>query len=202
MPRTESAAEIPELEPVPYNPEDRKSWKKGVGLAQAWRKKYDKIFDDKDLELAQNRIAIHSARYFFEWAAAIELFKKKGVLSLVTAYVHKTQKRKGEILTRLIPDPSKRDFLAGGRVRMLGESFRIKRPDLLVYTRDLRRFCFVEVKGNQDPLKEKQRISFLEIRKRIGVEVYQLRLLPRNEVMRDPAVLSVSRQIPPLDADS
>jgi hypothetical protein len=119
-------------------------------LSKEWREKYPELFDDDDLRLALTQPENH----FYEWLAAIHLYKENGYYSLLEKYQYKNHKHKQSIVQKL-------DFKDLRRVmdyqRMKNQ---VQLPDLLVYKPDFSDWFFCEVKGGTDRLRPEQEEQF------------------------------------------
>jgi VRR-NUC domain len=136
-------------------------------LACQWLEQYPHLFDEVDLKLAQNQPSYH----FCEWFAAIHLFKRDGVHSLVEKYVYQNHPAKAARLAavlseqeRAILDDIERTYLA-------------QPPDLFVFAPGTHRYWFVEVKGPGDKLSPTQLASHEAITRRLGVPVEVIKVV-------------------------
>jgi hypothetical protein len=145
----------------------RKLWP--LPLASQWARLYPQLFDGDDVRITRQQPRNH----FAEWFAAIHLFHRDGMLALVEKYVFGTHPRKQDVLKRLMT-PCQQATLDEIR-----RTFRVQPPDLLVYAPDHSAFCFAEVKGPGDQLRDAQRQSHQAIEQRLGVavELITVRLL-------------------------
>jgi hypothetical protein len=151
--------------------EVRKLWP--IPVAAQWAKLYPELFDADDVRLTCSQPRNH----FSEWFAAIHLFHRDGVLSLVEKYIYEGHARKREKLAQL----------NAGLLEQLWDirrSVGVQPPDLLVYSRDNKLQGFVEVKGPGDrgSPTPRQYESHREIERRLGVpvEVINVRLVQRG----------------------
>jgi hypothetical protein len=122
----------------------RARWQSGH-LPQEWRTRFPNLFDDDDLRLAKSQPALH----FYEWLGAVVLHHTTGYLSLVEKYEFATHPRKQQIVTQLLPRPT-RDAL---RDRKQASA---QGPDLLMYAEDLSDWFFCEVMGPRNRLRDEQ----------------------------------------------
>lgn len=139
-------------------------------LADEWRKSYPNLFDEDDFRLAKSQPMYH----FIEWFAAIHIFHRDGVHSLVTKCHCSNHKRKLGVLSKL-PRRDIRDYLLE-----LREEENVATPDLLLYRPDFSDFWFAEVKGPGDRLASKQKESHKQIKKHFNdVKVEIVKVRPR-----------------------
>jgi hypothetical protein len=135
-------------------------------LASWWRKQYPGIFDKDDFRLTKDQGNYH----FFEWFAAIHLFQRDGVYSLVEKYDAKCHPIKTAKLLEILGEK---------RIDLLGEicgDYDVQPPDLFVYRPDGSRFGFAEVKRLNETLQRKQADSHDEIARRLKVPVELIRV--------------------------
>src|SRR5690348_15931015 len=99
----------------------RERWKSG-NLAQEWRTRFPKLFNDDDLRLANSQPSMH----FYEWLGAVVLHHTTGCLSLVEKYEFATHPRKLQVVAQLLPRQV-RDALSD-RTQASAQA-----PDLLMY---------------------------------------------------------------------
>lgn len=136
-----------------YNEQTRDSFRSGE-LREKWRQKYPMLFDEQDYLIARNQPLYH----FFEWQAAILLYEREGLLSLVEKYEFKKHKEQHSLFLELVPN----------EVINLHKSPPFKNqqlPDLFVYSADKTRWYFCEVKGGRDKFRPVQEKFFTEIEK-------------------------------------
>jgi hypothetical protein len=119
------------------------------------------LFDEDDVRLTTRQPKNH----FCEWFAAIHLFHRDGVLSLVEKYVYSTHSRKQTLFRELLTECQRAtlDEICSG--------LKVQPPDLLVFRPDRSRFWFAEIKGPGDRMREAQRRSHAAIRRRLHVPV-------------------------------
>jgi VRR-NUC domain len=146
-----STAKINEVQ-FPFDPQLREKFGKG-SLAVRWQHDYPLLFDKDDVRLARNQPSHH----FYEWLAAILLYKSTGYLSLVEKYQFENHARKQALLAELMDDRLRK------ALSLIKRNGRGQAPDLLLYTPDKKKWMFCEVKGESDRLSEKQRARFLEL---------------------------------------
>src|SRR6266545_4409977 len=140
-----------------HSPSLRDRWPK---LAKHWRRKYPQLFDVDDVRLTRTQPKNH----FREWAAAIHVYRKHGACVLVEKYnARKSHPRKRALYESLL-SPQQRDVL--DRICM-----HVQPPDLLVYRPGSKRFWFVEVKGEREPISPKQVRSHRLIAQKLRVRV-------------------------------
>jgi hypothetical protein len=144
-----------EVEIWEFDPQERERFFAGV-LAQEWKEQYPNLFDDKDLTIALNQLKLHV--HFFEWLAAILIYRREGYLSLVEQYQYPSHKRKNEILGKLISAE-----LFNFMISRKGTYGGLQCPDLLVYAPDLSDWYFCEAKGPSDHVRERQHSYFEEL---------------------------------------
>lgn len=136
---------------IPFDPKQKEAFRKGV-LQDDWFREYGHIFDNDDLELAKSQTKYH----FFEWLAAIHLYREFGYISLVEKYHSPSHQRKCVLFRSLVPDPVFKLLTVRKRGWRQG-------PDLLVYTSDHSDWFFCEVKGERDYVNEAQKKIFEKI---------------------------------------
>ena len=125
-----------------FDPKEREAWKRGE-LIDDWFMKYPFLFDSDNWRNAkgfQHQFGYH----FAEWYAAIQLYKKYRLLSIVGKYKYQSHRWKWAALHMVVRRKEDRDVILS----------KVKRPDLLVYTKDYSQYCFVEVKGPGDRLSD------------------------------------------------
>jgi len=127
-------------------------------LAQRWKAEYPQLFDRDDVRLARNQPTNH----FVEWFAAIHLFQRDGVLSLVEKYVFRTHPKKQQLLSDLLR-PEDIDAL-----RDISRSTGAQLPDLMLHEAG-RLVGFAEVKGPRDRLSTKQKQTHQALKRHFGV---------------------------------
>jgi hypothetical protein len=138
-------------------------------LAEQWAALYPDLFDAEDVHLTRSQPKNH----FAEWFAAIHLFQRDGLLSLVEKYLFKGHPRKQTLLNQLLT-PARQSAL-----REISNQCGVQPPDLLVYTSGLSAVGFAEVKGPGDRLRDAQRVSHrvIEHRLELPVEVIVVRIV-------------------------
>ena len=129
-------------------------------LADRWAAEYPQLFDVDDIRLTRLQTRYH----FVEWFAAIHLFQRDGVRSLVEKYVFGTHPTKRILLGELLTEQQ------SDALREIRKSIGVQPPDLLLYAAG-RLVGFAEVKGPGDRLREKQLESHRVIRRRLRVPV-------------------------------
>ena len=138
---------------------DRSAWVAGR-LHESMAAKYPEIFDADDLRLARNQFAYGS--HFTEWMAAVWIWKKLGLRSLVEKYEFAGHPHKAEVLAQL-----------GVTIR---RDTHCQHPDLLVY--DLSgEWCFVELKTKTDKLSVRQQMGFPAIEAEHGRKILITKVL-------------------------
>jgi hypothetical protein len=144
--------------PFEIQAKERKRFISG-NLWQEWVKKYPDIFDDDDHHLVQSQA--HLGYHFYEWQAAVLLYKKMGYLSLVEKYQFKKHKRKQDIfLKRVSSLPRLLDLIACRKEYGHG----VQCPDLFVYKpHNLTDWFFCEVKGPKEKIRDIQEGYFHKI---------------------------------------
>jgi len=144
----------------------RAQW--GYGLAQDWRRQYPDVFDADDLRLVKTQ----SNRHFPEWFAAIHLFHRDGVFSLVEKYGCANHLRKLAVWEALFSTTQRKTL------DKICEDKNVQGPDLLAYAPDRSRRFFAEVKGPGDRLSSDQIATHRAIAKYSGipVEIIHVRL--------------------------
>jgi hypothetical protein len=148
-----------------YSPELRERW---PTFAIEWAHQFPDIFDDRDLEQTSTRPSHH----FHEWFAAIHIYHRYGLLSLVEkAQFFGRHPRKKCVVERVMSADTCQHI--HDVVRECG----VQWPDLLVYSPHRKGLWFAEVKGPGDRLREEQLESHRLIRK-LGVKVRVIKTLP------------------------
>lgn len=146
-------------------------------LREEWYKDYPQLFDGDDLSMALNQ----KNQHFGEWFIAIHYFKK-GRRVFIEHYVYSRKKtnssyaireKKNEEVKRLLGREGF-DFLRkppGGK--------KIRPPDLFIFN-EKGKFFFAEVKwGHKDKLRDCQKTLFSQIKKKFGVEIELVYVLPK-----------------------
>ena len=133
-------------------------------LAQRWAQEYPQLFDSDDIRLAVRQPRNH----FAEWFAAIHLFQRDGVRSLLEKYTFQNHPRKVKMFEGLVA-VARREAL-----RTIGKTYQVQPPDLLLYRPDGAFVGFAEVKGPGDRLSHKQVRSHERICESLGVPVQVL----------------------------
>ena len=138
-------------------------------VAAQWRALYPQLFDAHDVRLTQTQPKNH----FAEWFAAIHIFHRDGLLSLIEKYIYETHPSK----RRRVEDLGGRVLETLTRIR---HDMHVQPPDLLVYSAGLELKGFAEVKGPDDrpDPSPRQRKSHREIERCLGVpvEIIKVRL--------------------------
>ena len=129
-------------------------------LAKRWAAEYPQLFDDDDVRLTRFQAKYH----FVEWFAAIHIFQRDGVRSLVEKYTFGTHPLKRARLDTLLTEQQ------SGALHEIRKSIGVQPPDLLLYDAGSL-IGFAEVKGPGDLLREKQLESHRMIRRRLRVPV-------------------------------
>ena len=131
-------------------------FKKG---GKEWGDKYkDKLFNARDIEKVKARIDNPDRErnhYFHEWTAAVELFEKYDLLSLVGQYSAKdaAHRNKVEIVRQRVSD----DVWEAIKTPVLDAGKTAGLPDLFVYRHDNENeWFFAEVKGPTDTISDEQ----------------------------------------------
>ena len=138
--------------------QDQKDWFFKRGGARRWADDYKgTLFSVKDIEKLNNRLEIQNQNYYFvEWLAAITLFNRYGLRSLVGSYGSEklAHKNKGEIIRQRVSDEVREAIMT--KVPSAGTK-QGGLPDLFVYrpnsTTD---WFFAEVKGPTDSINPSQ----------------------------------------------
>jgi hypothetical protein len=129
-------------------------------LRRAWAKRYPELFDERDVEISENR----PDRHFYEWLAAILIFESTGYHSLIEKYWCDKHARKFSIYEEIAPSS----------VRDLEDGYGW--PDLFCYNVERTNWYFCEVKGHRDSLKDAQLQLFPKLYKITGKPVLVLNL--------------------------
>lgn len=157
---------------MPYLPSARQGFGGPGGYCHQWAAAHPELFDPQDLSLASNVENVDEYHYF-EWLAAITLYRTTGMRSLVEMWGTSTHTRKIDITRRLFDlDGFKREGKAMGLPGLP------KGPDLLVYRPDLQDFFFVEAKGGNDSLKAANVAWFKFLQAFTGRPVYLFDFYP------------------------
>jgi hypothetical protein len=130
-------------------------------LARQWQALYPRLFDPDDVRLAASQPKNH----FCEWFAAIHLFHRDGVLSLVEKYLFRAHLRKTRLVAELL-DTERRRLLAA-----ISRRYRVQPPDLLLYRPAHGAIRFAEVKGPRDQVRDPQRRSHEAIEHELSMPV-------------------------------
>jgi hypothetical protein len=141
------ADDLPLLAHVKYCSKDRDAFRRGV-LVKAWSNAYPSLFDQRDIKSAEHQSA--RGYHFVEWLTAVYLFEHHGMLSLQASYPYKSHPEKRATMER-VAGREVTDFFTA-----LAHVDYYQAPDLFAYTADGRHWCFVEVKGPRDRLRERQ----------------------------------------------
>lgn len=156
---------MPSATTIYFTPELRAQWPSP--LAEQWASAYPALFDENDLQNTR----LQPRNHFCEWFAAIHLFHRDGLYSLVEKYLFTGHARKTSLLNRLLSD---------SQLTILHDIHTLLRsqpPDLLVFTPDLTRFWFAEIKGPGDKIRPRQLQSHAAIQKRLRVPVELITVL-------------------------
>jgi hypothetical protein len=102
------------------------------------------LFDADDRQLLSRQADYH----FYEWLAAIHLFHRDGMVSVVEKYCYANHPRKVALLRSLMSEAD-RDFVVTFR-----RHHGVQPPDLLLFEPDLSTFRFAEVKGPSDRVRD------------------------------------------------
>lgn len=148
-------------------------------LADQWLGSHPDLFDEDDRRLALAQPDYH----FNEWFAAVHLFTRDGVLSLVEKYCYGNHSRKADRL---------RELLSGEDCRFVyqfREQHGVQPPDLLVYSPGQAGVSFAEVKGPRDVVSDAQRLSWDHLARRFNTHVELINVvvaegLANNEMQR------------------
>lgn len=117
-------------------------------LWRRWARKYP-LFDSKDLAVVEGQARKMHVHYY-EWKAAIELYKETGYKSLIEKYQFgRAHHEKWAIFCSIVPKKL---------VRMIeNKQFgRTQCPDLFVYDTNMNDWFFCEVKGSTDRIRPNQ----------------------------------------------
>ncbi len=144
---------LDELGLLKYHERQRERFRTGQ-LVIEWHESYPSLFDKQDFKIAANQA--HLGYHFFEWLAAIILYKSLGLLSLVEQYEFRVHQRKQEVLTKTMSEK----MLSLIREHQ-SEFGNVQCPDLLVYAPDYSDWFFCEVKGPGDRVRDNQ-LKFFE----------------------------------------
>ena len=132
---------IPSEETIEFDPQEREAFRAG-DLREEWARTYPQIFDEHDLRLARSQPNYH----FYEWYAAISIFRRTGELSLVEQYPFPDHPRKRTVVARLVPP----------QVQRVLWKAPAHAPDLLVYAADFSDWYFCEVQSPADQISAAQ----------------------------------------------
>jgi hypothetical protein len=137
-------------------------------LPREWARVYPQLFDRQDVELTRNQPRNHFAESF----AAIHIFQRDGLWSLVEKYAFRSHTTKRRLLERVLG--SSLTIFEGILEDVGGQP-----PDLLLYSGRYQLVGFAEVKGPRDRLKPRQLRMHHAIRKhlRAAVEIVNVRLV-------------------------
>jgi hypothetical protein len=149
----------------------REAWMRGE-LVEKWSREYPFLFDLDNRRNARSQCKV--GYHFGEWFTAIALFHRYELHAIVGKYTFVGHRWKTEAFEHVVKDQTLREFLRGTL-----DTKRLKRPDLLVYRRDLSGYCFIEVKV-RDRLTQEQWTHFQEIERRTGVPWGLMRLQSCN----------------------
>lgn len=150
-------------QPIWYPKSVKERWPKP--LASEWRAAYPELFDVGDARIARSE----PDRHFYEWYAAIHLQMREGVYSLIEKYAFDNHAAKVATLDQLLG-------ARAGFLRNFREHTGVQPPDLLVFSPDLTKRWFVEVKGPTDALTAAQTQSHAVIESQLGMVVEVLRI--------------------------
>lgn len=140
-------------------------------LSRQWREDYPFLFDEEDLILALHQ----SSNHFYEWYAAIQIYKDMKYLCLVEKYQFKKHKEQRKLYESIVPSDivsfiDSKDF--GGR----------QAPDLLAYSPDTLDWFFCEVKGGKDRFHKGQEEAFEKLVKVSRKEILIMKIKPKEMV--------------------
>lgn len=136
---------------------------KAGNLWRQWATQYPQLFDADDVRVAESQAA--RGYHFHEWLADLVIFQSAGYLSLIESYEFKVQKRKQDILHRLLPD-SVLEVVTDRTA-----SRKAQCPDLLCFKPDLSDWFFCEVKGPRDTSRPLQEEFFQHIVQASGKKI-------------------------------
>ena len=149
-------------------------------LITRWAKEYDFLFDDIDIRTARNQAPIRKSGWggyhFYEWLAAILIYRATGMWSLVEGYQGQKHERKQRTLDQLLTNEQRSLILAD-------RTYKAGAPDLLVYAPDYSSFFFCEVKGPGDTVKPKPAEFFRAIESACGKPVVIARFIRREPLL-------------------
>lgn len=135
-------------------------------LATDWLERYPHLFDADDYRCVTNQ----PTKHFWEWYAAIYLFKRDGAYSMVEKYDSKQEhaEKRARLASILSPEQLR-------AVRAVSDELwtppKTQMPDLFVYMPDASRFWFAEAKGPSDDVRPNQARSHEIIERELGVPV-------------------------------
>ncbi len=150
---------------VEFNAKEREKFRAG-DLREEWARIYPQLFDEDDIRIARAQPTYH----FYEWLAAVSIFKQTGELSLVEQYQFSSHRRKRLVVARLMTPEL---------VRFI-ETASTQVPDLLVYANDFSDWYFCEVKSPTDKVSPAQEKYFTALERVSGKPVYVLTLRERK----------------------
>jgi hypothetical protein len=150
---------------VEFDPKERESFRIG-DLREEWTRTYPQLFDKDDVRIARTQPNYH----FYEWFAAVYIYKQTGELSLVEQYQFPSHRRKRFVVAQLM-SPTLVRFI---------ETASTQAPDLLVYADDFSGWYFCEIKSPRDKISPAQQEYFTELEHVSGKPVYVLRLRERK----------------------
>lgn len=130
-------------------------------IADQWFASHPDLFDEEDRRLALAQPTYH----FNEWLAAVHVFARDGVLSLVEKYGYGNHPRKADRLRELL---SVEDCQF---IYQFKEHHGVQPPDLLVYGRRPPVLWFAEVKGPGDVVSDAQRSSWDHLTRRFNTHL-------------------------------
>jgi hypothetical protein len=159
---------------IRYDSADRASFCCSDGLWRDWHRRYPTLFDLSDVERAATQ-APHGY-HFHEWLAAIRVHELTGYHCLLSKYQFKQEHpKKYKTFVQLVPPDVLRLLPPGGRPQG---------PDLLMYSKSLDDWFFVEAKGPGDGLTPSQEKLFpaLELASKREIRVVRLKAFTRREL--------------------
>jgi hypothetical protein len=159
---------------IRYDPADRASFCCPDGLWRDWHRRYPTLFDLSDVGRAANQVP--NGRLYHEWLTAIRVHELTGYHCLLGKYQlkHKHPEKYAKFVQLVPPQVLKR---LPPRGRPLG-------PDLLMYSKPLDDWFFVEAKGHREPLTESQQELFPKLEKvsKRPIRVVRLKALTKREL--------------------
>ena len=144
-----------------FHKDQREQFRNGA-LVDIWASRYPQLFDDRDIELAQNQPNYH----FFEWLSAVMLFEATGYLSLLENYTAKSHPKKLEKYQTIVQTEIF-EYTINNQSGL---------PDLFSYSPDEQHWLFCEVKGGPDKVRDNQDERMAELEKRTGKTIWIINL--------------------------